>query len=368
MVARCAKGRDLNGLRRLRDLPGVLLKDVPRFERALAQSGQGHRGSPIGWISLGNRNEHLRRVEDDPGYVCDWKWGSDLHAALVLPMLGRRVMDRALQEWPIRFAERPPQRVGAVEVSFVIALEGEQRLPQLHRTLQSLFAQEGAACEYIVVDQSPLPLLSRIPEGVRYRHLVKEGLSPGWRKSWAFNVGARLANADIIVFHDGDICAPAEYARELVGAFARRRCGAASLQRMLFYLGPRDTARIDGLQPIPGGLSPETVFQNWKGGTIAIRKQSFFEIGGFDEGFVNWGGEDDEFFDRCEEVGHVRAGFLPFVHLWHPPQPQRMNSSNRNIQHVLPARLSRTRKERIEELSARRFGDFSVPDPASGYK
>ena len=43
-----------------------------------------------------------------------------------------------------------------------------------------------------------------LPPGITYRHLAKAGVARGWHKSWAYNVGARAATGDILVFHDGD--------------------------------------------------------------------------------------------------------------------------------------------------------------------
>lgn len=351
--------------RRLRDLPGVVLRDLPRYLKALSPRHAGVDGA--GWTALCNRNEVLLQQVGRRGFQCDWQWGSELHAPLVLPSLGRRLMQVALQEWPIRFAEQPILAGEHPKVSFVIAHAGEERLPQLLQVLKSLFGQQDVGCECIVVDQSPMPLRERLPAEVRYHYLDKSGLPPGWRKSWAFNVGAKMARADILVFQDGDICVPASYARELVTALGDDGYGAASLQRVLFYLAQGDTARVLQQPNLPDDCVPTSVFQNWKGGTIAIRKDAFKAMGGFDEGFVDWGGEDDEFYDRCAEVGHIRTGYLPFVHLWHAPQAKRKAADNLNTIRVLPARLAIPRQQRMAELNTRAWGDAARPDPVQRY-
>ncbi len=356
----------MNGLRKLRDLPGVLVRDLPRYARALRRAPvAGRPGS--GWATLCNRNETMHRPEGGLGWVCDWPLGSALHAPGVLPVLGRRLMDAALREWPIRFAPRPQSSGGKPKLSFVIAHAGAARVPQLRRTLYSLFAQDAVECEYIVIDQSEVPFLDRLPEGIIYRHLNKSRVPPGWRKSWAFNVGARMARSDLLVFHDGDICAPASYAGELLRAFQDGKPGAVSLQRLLFYLNASDTGSVDAQDRIPRACAPDLIFQNWKGGTIAVNREAFHSIGGFDEGFVDWGGEDDEFYDRCAEIGHLRAGYLPFVHLWHTPQANRMAVDNINTTRVLPARIGIPRAQRASALRQRSWGDPGSPDSVGRY-
>jgi GT2 family glycosyltransferase len=277
-------------------------------------------------------------------------------------------MHASLAEWPIRFASQPAITAEKPKISFIFAHGGDDRLPQLRQTIRSVFAQEEVPCEVVVIDQSAEPQMAMLPAPVIYRHLSKEGVPPGWYKSWAYNVGARLAAGSILVFQDGDVCAPARYARELVDAIETRGHAAASVQRILFYLNQADSQSVQMSNHFAAGIRPTLVFQNWKGGTIAIRKDAFMAIGGFDEGFVNWGGEDDEFYDRCALIGHCRSGYLPFVHLWHIPQASRPSATNANPLGILPSRLSVPSDVRSLELSQRRFGDPHGPDPRMGYK
>ena len=67
-------------------------------------------------------------------------------------------------------------------------------------------------------------------------------------------------------------------------------------------------------------------------------------------GFVNWGGEDAEFYDRCAEVGHCRHGYLPFVHLWHPPQPSKYGKQREENIDFFQRRMEIPRQERIRRL------------------
>ncbi len=340
----------MNPLRRLHDLAGVLVRDVGRYRRALARSGPGFRSDPRGWISLSNRIERLVSDEGLPGVRCDWTWGSALHAPGVLPGLSRQLMRAALAEWPIEFANRPGLVAETPKVSFIFAHSGRDRLTQLVLTIRSIYAQREVPCEVVVVDQSPMPLLAALPVPLTYRHLTKEAGAPEWQKTLAFNVGARLAKGSILVFHDGDVCVPTAYARELVESIDGRGFAAASLQRFLFYLDPSDTRRCEDSDGFDAGITPGSVAQNWKGGTIAITRDGFQAIGGFDERFTGWTGEDVEFFDRCLALRHCRNGYLPFVHLWHPPQPSKSGLQRERNLAFFQNVMTEPRAERIQRL------------------
>jgi hypothetical protein len=276
-------------------------------------------------------------------------------------------MMRALQDWPIRFAPSPQGNLGP-KVSFLFAHGGYNRLPQLRQVIHSVFAQRDARVECIVADMSPEAIGAELPIGVKHLQIATNHLSPGWYKSWGFNIAARAATGDILVFQDGDVCVPEHYAAELARTIFKDGYDVASIQRFLFYLDEASTQMVQWEGVVPKGMTPKRVLQNWKGGTIAVARDVFFELGGFDEGFVDWGGEDDEFFDRCRSKRHCRYGHLPFVHLYHPPQTDRRKPDNINTAKILPMRFAIPSGERIAELRARSWGNLAGPDPALSYK
>jgi hypothetical protein len=74
-------------------------------------------------------------------------------------------------------------------------------------------------------------------------------------------------------------------------------------------------------------------------------------MGGFDERFTGWGGEDDEFFDRCRSLNHYGFGHLPFIHLWHPPQAAKVTGGREHNLAMLAERLNIPPEARIRELA-----------------
>src|ERR1043165_4445529 len=244
------------------------------------------------WVRVHNRNESIE--SDGRGVRCKWRYTSDLHIANVYPFAGAWLMRKALRDWPIesaasgaphpRFPDPLPAggagvgearvRGALAQVSFLIGHRGRARLPLLQATLRSIAGQD-VAVECVVGEQSEVPeIRDKIPPWVRYVHTPSGGLP--YCRAWAFNVGARLASSRVLVLHDGDLLVPRSYAG---GAFAQVTGGKsfADLKRFLFYL------RADG--------TLETIVQNAQGGSVVAARDAYWEIGGFDESFVGWGGE-----------------------------------------------------------------------------
>ena len=348
-----------------KELTGVLVKDLWRYAIALNGPGCTRTDNPR-WMWLCNRGERLMPNPSGQGVRCEWQWGNDLHACRVMPSLGGRLMRVTLASWPIRFSDVPVSSSGP-KVSFLFAHQGQERLPQLRQVLQSAFAQRDVRVECIVADLSSESIAAHLPPGIDCLHVPTGHLSKGWYKAWAFNLAARRATGDVLVFQDGDVCMPERYGAELARTILSEGYDIASILRYLFYLDAPSTQTVYATKTIPP-ITPVQAFQNCKGGTIAAAPNAFFAIGGFDEGFVDWGGEDDEFFDRCGVKRHCRFGYLPFVHLDHPLQADWRGENNLNISHIMPWRLGLSVSERVPELVAREPGNSAGPTPPMSYK
>ncbi len=67
------------------------------------------------------------------------------------------------------------------------------------------------------------------------------------------------------------------------------------------------------------------------GGVNILRKTDFEKVGGFDERFHGWGGEDDAFAAAMNTFSgqYVRLD-EPLYHLWHPPAERQKNEHYEN--------------------------------------
>ena len=340
---------------RARQLLGVLLKDLPLYLPALARGGDAH-------LAIRNRSERLEPAADASGFRCDWQWTSDLHAPKVIPALGRRLMQRALAAHPIATSLIPKPAVGtSPQISFLIGHRGTARLPHLLATLATIAAQEGAVVECIVVEQDTQPQLrGLLPGWVTLVHAPPPAPQMPYCRSWAFNVAARHAHAQVLVMHDNDMLVSNDYAAQILRRVSQGY-EAANLKRFVFYLSLSHTqAFFDGSCGLLDA-APEVIVQNLEaGGSVAITRAAFEALGGMDESFVGWGGEDNEFWERALTLRAWRYNYLPMVHLHHPAQAGKGAPGNPTAAHY--RRLAAiTVDARIAQLRAMPRGETQGP-------
>lgn len=298
----------------LRQQAGAVLYDWPRFLGSIAPRRA--------WVRYHNRNERLTFDPLTGGARCDWLYTSDLHLSAVHPVTGRLLMQRAITQWPIEF-RRSLLSDGIPRVSFIIGHRGVARAPLLLKTIDSIAAQREVSVECIVVEQSVKPLIrSSLPEWVRYVHTPITSDDQPYNRSHAFNAGVSEARAPLLVLHDNDFLVPTRYAAEL----ARRHDEGhefIDLKRFMFYVRREDNDRV--LQSVNlSSVVPERVVQNLTGGgSVAADRKAYDEIGRFDESFVGWGGEDNEFWERALTRRVYSFAYLPLVHLWHEAQREK---------------------------------------------
>jgi predicted glycosyltransferase involved in capsule biosynthesis len=155
-----------------------------------------------------------------------------------------------------------------------------------------------------------------------------EGCQEEFNKSFLLNRGVHLSRASKILLHDADILIPRDYLKLSLSRIDRGYEAVRPL-RFLFYANRADTENIYKDRSMPKQVSFESIAQNSQGGSTMILKQSYCEIGGHDESFSGWGGEDLEFLERLRTRKLFRGGFMPAIHLWHPPA-QKKSSGHRN--------------------------------------
>ncbi len=202
---------------------------------------------------------------------------------------------------------------------------------ELNRTLLALQRQThpSGRLEVIVVDDGS-PETPVVPAGVQL--LVQPDF--GFRASAARNLGAAAATGEILCFLDADTVPEPDYVRQLsrlpalspeVVTVGRRR--HADLE------GTDSSARIEVLAPQMELPEPSWLRQGYAASANLLRSDDrsyryiisavlacsrwfFDQVGGFDESFAEYGGEDWEWAYRAWLGGAVLA-HVPEAIAWH---------------------------------------------------
>lgn len=252
-------------------------------------------------------------------------------------------------------------------VSVVVA---HYRQPdQLARTLAALRAQDHPRdlLEIVVADDgSPEPPV--VPPGVR---LVRQA-DAGFRLAAVRNLGAAGATGDVLVFLDADTAPEPQFVRELTRLPA--------LAPDVVSVGRRRHADLAG---VPTGAPPasgrvladpawlaeayrrsrdlldadDRSYRFVIGAVLACSADFFAEVGGFDESFTAYGGEDWEWAYRAWVRGAVLA-HAPRAVAWHDgpdvegraADPGAKNAEALRLADLVPVAGSRPRGVRPEKI------------------
>lgn len=306
----------------------------------------GHLG--FSWLDLCNRNESLSKNSDSEARVCDWSDSSVLTVGRFFPKVKTRLFQHCFSQHPfeLNFSEDRSLATSPI-ASVLIAVGGLARLSLLRIVLASLRGQTGIDLEIVVVEQSEhSELRGKLPKDVMYIHNPSPDAEKGFNKSHALNVAAEHARGEFLFVHDGDYAVPRDYVQESLRIIGDHDgCRPA---RWLFHLDQGSTkSAIESDRISNPGI--EKIVQN-NPTPMVVTAEAYRRVGGHDESYFGWGGEDLEFLSRLRTSGNETGGTLPVVHLWHPAAPKKASGDRNQKQHDQLMAISP--EERINRLKA----------------
>ena len=298
---------------------GCWLHERWRLELVLRAPGLARRLG-LEWVDMRNRNERLEKTSDGAGRICRWQDSSFLTVCRTFPATGARLLRHAWCE----------RRVGsAPPVSVILPVRGEERFAAVAFVVETLRRMVGPESEILVCEHAAASCYARDwSRGVRHL-FVPAAAGEVFNKSKAMNAGARAARNPVLVLLDADAVPPPDFVARAV-ACLDGGWEAVRPVRFLFLLdeaASREFLRRGSAEDV-GAVA--FVHQNNPGLATVIRRATYFEIGGHDERFEGWGGEDVEFLDRARTRKMYPGSFLPAIHLWHAPAPQKQSGHRNN--------------------------------------
>jgi len=317
-------------------------------------------------LSVRNRNEKLKFSPNSIGMKCMQQWTSDLYLPKIFPFFGQQLFKIALSSSSFKLdSNKAHNKATTVDVSFIIGHRGRGRTDLLLTTIDSLAAQEGCNIECIIVEQDNTPIVQNmLPKWVRYVFTPLPQPDMHYSRSWAFNVGADHAKGQCLIFHDNDLLVPTCYAGDTLALF-KRGYDFINLKRFIFYLSKEASRKFLEHKNLVPSLKIESIMQNAQGGgSIGASKKAFKRIGGFDQRFVGWGGEDNEFWERALTQNVWSYGYLPLVHLWHEAQTEKIDFESSNTKALYNELSEQSAKDRItvlkQQANERKISDISL--------
>ena len=248
---------------------------------------------------------------------------------------------------------RPEPPPSLEEVAFIVPIRDLQADSDRMASFEFVIGRilDAHPGEVIVVEQLR-PGQSRLALPGGCRSVVLESMEEGIEKSKLINMAAQEATKAVLWIHDADCWVPFLEVMRQVGDEE-----AIKPFREVWRLNADQTAQLfsDGAVVCS---RPKKRSNNWGGGSLIVRREKFLAIRGYDERFIGWGGEDNDFGDRVQQS--LRTAELSGViclHLWHDRDRGQLLRSSDGARKLRTARAM-TPVERIRDV----VGPFPLPE------
>ncbi|MBN8543260.1 MAG: glycosyltransferase [Alphaproteobacteria bacterium] len=209
------------------------------------------------------------------------------------------------------------ERPANPKVSYCTTVRGETYEAMLKETLPKNLAleQDNPNVEFIVVDYGGTPDIGQWIQSTFPDEIVSGKLqyvrfeAPHFEMAHSKNMAHRMASGDILCNLDCDNFLAEGHTDWLVKTLTENpRTVVTSVTATMLesIIQKLDAARIK----IQRKLDPEAEPKSWLGGRVAMWKEDFIKIGGYDERYSAWCPDDVNIAMRAVETG-LRPKFLP---------------------------------------------------------
>jgi GT2 family glycosyltransferase len=258
---------------------------------------------------------------------------------------------------------------GQVSISVVVPSRNEG--PYLAATVDNLLAGLPSDAELIVVDDDSTDGSTKALGTDPRVRVERTPACVG--PAAARNLGAALATGRVIVFSDAHVQAPPDWVPALTAPLRRPEVGGTG--PVLCDLFVRE-AKGHGLRFCDSATSLEWLPRNGDepyavpvlpGFFIAMRREVFIEIGGFDDGMLVYGMEDPELSVHLWARGYqcVLVPTIEVAHLYRNPPPDYQSDWETGLHNILRLGVTHFGMRRIEQMIRRHLRDAAFPAAAS---
>jgi predicted glycosyltransferase involved in capsule biosynthesis len=163
------------------------------------------------------------------------------------------------------------------------------RLINLRRVLDWINAFSNV--QVLLVEQDKFSKISHL--NLKAQHIFVKSDMP-YNRSWSFNIGLKYAKSDLIVCGDSDlIMEPNDFIQGLKALHSFEM--VSPYHSVVDLTHQESNLQIEQIISINRPGRGETDHQkiNISGGIAMFRRDALLKIGGWNENFIGWGGEDD---------------------------------------------------------------------------
>ena len=227
---------------------------------------------------------------------------------------------------------------GQPSLSVIVSCSADRYVPRLLRCLHAIHGQIGVNHANIEIVISAVHRHGRSEKTTNLQHVAQQynaKFVEGRYNNSAFNLafsrnfGATHSNGEVLCFIDADIILDPEMVKFALAALTTANHVVSLVAYMPKSTGmlayqSTDVANFRAL--VQDGKLGERGF----GGCVFMYRSAFFAVGGYDEQFVGWGGEDTDMCRRLERMGvpqinlTEKYGVLAMISGIHKSAPRRI--------------------------------------------
>lgn len=242
------------------------------------------------------------------------------------------------------------------------------RLPLLETVLDWLGKQPQL--QVIVVEQDVSSRIQSTPFTPNVELLLAHNDGP-FNKSWGLNIAARRAAHDLLVVGDADMFMSGDTLNRALH-LCRRRCDAVNPYLTLVDLTVSETRSLllrgCDVDHVQRGARADRIHEGehlcYCGGICVFRSEVYFALGGMDERFLGWGGEDDAMTTNLHRYTDRLAALKNGVayHLWHPRPADRYHHPHYRRNLALSMEYRRLDQEALDKQRAEHRAVMGDPE------
>ncbi|MDB5036563.1 MAG: hypothetical protein JWQ35_91 [Bacteriovoracaceae bacterium] len=159
-----------------------------------------------------------------------------------------------------------------------------------------------------------------------------------FNRSRAINLAAEKASGDTLIIADTDTAFEKDAILEGIAQVNQEKC---------WFLPYRDYCRLDepttnrllkenpDIEVTQKDFTPMEITKGYVSGAVILTRDAFRAVGGFDDRFQDWGGEDEAFFHAAKTLwSKVKRVDGSVFHLWHPPARQATERDGKYLDNV----------------------------------